>query len=110
MVQGRTGLTSAQPRLANQAVPFPLGLEPNLVVPRSCRPEPLGQLGINSSIDKYFPFNSRTDERFAVDSFDFLQKSATPRLPLLSPKPRLSNVIRRCGSLPETFLDPTTTP
>ncbi len=41
------------------------------------RPEPLGQLGINSSIDKYFPFKPRTDERFAVDSFDFLQKSDT---------------------------------
>ncbi len=80
MVQGRTGLTSVQPRVADQAAPFPLGLEPNLVVPRSCRPEPLGQLGINSSIDKYFPFNPRTDERFAVDSFYFLQKSATPLL------------------------------
>ena len=78
MVRGRVGLRSVQPKVADQAAPFPLGLEPNLVVPRSCRPEPLGQLGINSSIDKYFPFNPRTDERFAVDSFEFLQKSATP--------------------------------
>ena len=81
-----------------------------MVVPGSRHPEPLGQLGINSSIDKYFPFKPRTDERFAVDSFDFLQKSATPLLPLLSPKPRLSNVIQHCGSLPKTFLDPTKTP
>ncbi len=49
-----------------------------MVVPGSRHPEPLGQLDINSSIDKYFPFNPRTDERFGVDSFDFLQKSVTP--------------------------------
>ncbi len=42
------------------------------------RPEPLGQLGINSSIDKYFPFNLRTDEWFAVDSFDSLTKESYP--------------------------------
>ena len=29
MVRGRIGLKSAQPRLADQAAPFPLGLKPN---------------------------------------------------------------------------------
>ena len=47
------------------------------MVTGSRRPEPIHQLGINSSFDKYFPFTLRTDERFAVELFDFLQKCVT---------------------------------